>query len=255
MPDTHVADGGRRLDGGVPHGKADGLGHERRRGLLDHLLMAPLHRALAIEEVQHGAAAVADHLHLDVPRRGQVALQEDLVRAEGRSGLALGPRHRLGQVLRPLDQAHAAPAAAGRGLHEERETDGGRGGGQVARRRGRRRARQHGYSGCRHHVLGPRLVAHHPHGLDRRPDPDDARVPTGLGQGRDSRTGTRNPGARRRCPKPRPLPPAPPRSGTSRSAPSPAAAPRRRPQPRGGSSPRPVCRRQPLRLRRRARPG
>jgi hypothetical protein len=67
-----------RGDGRAPHGGAGGLAHQDGRGLLNHLLVSPLHRALAIEEMQHAPGDVADHLDLHVTRRGQVALEEDL---------------------------------------------------------------------------------------------------------------------------------------------------------------------------------
>ena len=64
-----------------------------------------------------------DHLHLDVPGVGQVPLHEDLVGAEGGRGLALRRRHRLGQLARRLDQAHAPAAPAGRRLDQQRVAD------------------------------------------------------------------------------------------------------------------------------------
>ena len=41
---------------------------QRRRALLDHLLMAPLDRALALAQVDHVAVLVAQQLDFDVPR-------------------------------------------------------------------------------------------------------------------------------------------------------------------------------------------
>src|SRR3546814_3092520 len=55
----------------------------RRRRLLDHLLMASLRRTVALEEVHGVAVVVAEDLHLDMARRRQAALQQDmLVRSE-----------------------------------------------------------------------------------------------------------------------------------------------------------------------------
>ena len=42
-----------------------------RRRLLDELLVAALHRAVALAEVHHVARAIAQHLHFDVPRRAR----------------------------------------------------------------------------------------------------------------------------------------------------------------------------------------
>ena len=114
---------------------------------------------------------VPDHLHLDVARRVQVALEEHLVGPEGRRGFALGRGHGLGELAGRAHQAHAAAAAAGRRLDQQRVADRGRGGGQLrlagaARHHG---ARQHGHARPGHQLLGPRLVAHDAHGLGRGP--------------------------------------------------------------------------------------
>src|SRR5439155_26022611 len=46
---------------------ANGLGQLRGGGLLDQLLMAALQRTIALPKVHHGAVAVGENLHLDVP--------------------------------------------------------------------------------------------------------------------------------------------------------------------------------------------
>ena len=65
------------------------LAADARRGrLLDHLLVAPLHRAIALAQVQAGAVRVAQDLHLDVAGALEVALVEQTAVAEGRRRLA-----------------------------------------------------------------------------------------------------------------------------------------------------------------------
>src|SRR6185503_8251093 len=66
---------------------------------------------------------IADDLDLDVPRRRDVALDEERVVAEG--ALRLAPRRleRGREVRRRGDEPHAAATASRRGLHEEREAD------------------------------------------------------------------------------------------------------------------------------------
>ena len=64
--------------------------HQRRRALLDHLLMAALDGALAFAEVDHVAVAVADQLDLDVARALDQLLDVDFGAAEGALGLAGG---------------------------------------------------------------------------------------------------------------------------------------------------------------------
>ena len=100
------------------------LGVEVRGGaFLDQLLVAALHRAVALPEVDHVAVLVGQHLHLDVPRVLDVFLQVDVGVAEGGLGLGLGLlQGRLqGQVVH--GHAHAAAAAAGRGLDQHRKAE------------------------------------------------------------------------------------------------------------------------------------
>ena len=52
--------------------------------------MAALDRALPLAEVHDIAVRIAEDLHLDVPRLGEVALEEDSGITEG--GLRLAPR-------------------------------------------------------------------------------------------------------------------------------------------------------------------
>ena len=68
------------------------LVEEQRRGTLDHLLVAPLHGAVALEQVHEVAVRVAEHLHLDVARAAHQLLEIHLVVAE--AGLRLAARHR-----------------------------------------------------------------------------------------------------------------------------------------------------------------
>ena len=63
-----------------------------RRRALDHLLVAALHRAVALEQVDDVAVAVAEDLHLDVAGALDQLFEIDLVVAEGGLGLALRRR-------------------------------------------------------------------------------------------------------------------------------------------------------------------
>ena len=71
-----------------------------RGGLLQHLLVAALQRAVALAEMHAVAVAVAQHLDLDVARLAEVFLEIDRVVAEGGLGLGAGQRERLGGVVR-----------------------------------------------------------------------------------------------------------------------------------------------------------
>src|SRR5579871_2192454 len=85
--------------------------------------MPPLDRALALAQVDDRPVMVAEDLELDVPRRLDVLLDVDVGHAEGRLGFALRRLHRVRQLARRADDAHAAPAAAGRRLDDDRVAD------------------------------------------------------------------------------------------------------------------------------------
>ena len=73
---------------------------DRRRRLLEHLLVPALDRAFPLRKGNPVTVAVPKELHLDVTRRLDVALEEDRVVAECRLGLA--PRR--------LERASSSPA-------------------------------------------------------------------------------------------------------------------------------------------------
>ena len=66
----------------LAHGLARRLVEERRRRLLDDLLVAALDRAFALAEIEHVAMRVAQHLDLDVARIDDEFLDEHAVVAE-----------------------------------------------------------------------------------------------------------------------------------------------------------------------------
>ena len=98
-------------------------GQHRRRGLLDHLLVAPLHRAVPYAQRPRGALAVRDHLDLDVPGPGEQPLQEHHTAAERALGLHPGALVGLGELLRGRDHPDAPAAAARGGLEHQRVAD------------------------------------------------------------------------------------------------------------------------------------
>ena len=79
---------------GLARGGADrlalGVIERRRRRFLDDLLMPPLQRALALEQRQEIAVAVADHLHLDMARGVEVFFDQHAIVAERSLCLAFG---------------------------------------------------------------------------------------------------------------------------------------------------------------------
>ena len=171
---------GRRLQLG------DLLGGEHRRGgLLDDLLVAPLHRAVADAERPRRALAVGDHLDLDVPRAGDQALQEDDAAAERALRLLAGALVGVGELAGRGDHADAAPAAARGRLEHQRVADLVAGAQRVVQARDRaaapRRDRDADLLGDQ---LRADLVAELAHRLGARADEGDADLLAQLGERR-----------------------------------------------------------------------
>jgi hypothetical protein len=133
-------DGADRAVGDRPGQRAGRRGQPRPqvggevggRRLLDHLLVAPLHGAVAVAEHLHLAPAVADHLHLDVPGDGQEALDEQRARPEAGRARAGHPRPGVGQLVGAVDPGHPDAAPTGGGLEQHGVADGlGLGGGRL----------------------------------------------------------------------------------------------------------------------------
>ncbi len=85
--------------------------------------MPPLDRALALAEVHHVAVMIAEDLELDVARRLEIFLDVDVADAERGFRFALRRLERMRQLARVLDDAHAAAAAAGDRLDDDRIAD------------------------------------------------------------------------------------------------------------------------------------
>ena len=84
-----IADRAAGLDAAIAHDPALARGDARRRRLLDDLLVAALHGAVALAEMDHVALAIGEHLELDVPRPFEKLLHVDLIVAECRARLGL----------------------------------------------------------------------------------------------------------------------------------------------------------------------
>src|SRR5690606_10762168 len=96
-------------------------GVESGRGRdLDDLLVAALERAVPVPERDHTTRAVAEELHLEMPRPVDVALDEQ---PPGRPRARRLPPPRRGERLRVAAHVHARPAPAARVLEHEREAD------------------------------------------------------------------------------------------------------------------------------------
>src|SRR5689334_160521 len=85
--------------------------------------MAALQRTVAFAEMDGVAFAVAEHLDLDVTRLLKVTLEVNRVVAECRLRFGAGGRKRGRKLVRAARHFHAAPAATGSCLYEERKAD------------------------------------------------------------------------------------------------------------------------------------
>ena len=85
--------------------------------------MPPLNTALALAQADHVAMLVRQYLELDVARALDELLHVEIAVAECRRRLALRRLEHVRQLFLRADDAHAASAAARRGLDDHRETD------------------------------------------------------------------------------------------------------------------------------------
>ena len=143
-------------------------------GLLDQLLVPPLDRAVALEEVDHVARRVARQLHLDVARIEDQLLEVELAVAEGGLRLGRGGGEGAGQLVRLAHHAHPLAAAALLRLEQDREADLVRHGeGDLRGRHHPLAPRDDGHPGREHRRLRRGLVPHAADRLGRGADEDD----------------------------------------------------------------------------------
>ena len=148
---------------------------ERRRGLLDDLLVAALDRALAFAEGPHRVVFVGHHLDLDVASRRQVGLAEHRRVAERRRGLSSGCGDLSVEDVERAHDTHAAATPAGRCLDQHRQVVVGDGvGGQFGEDR---------HAGGGHQPFGLDLRAHRRDRRGWRSDPRQSGVDHGAGEG------------------------------------------------------------------------
>mmetsp|Transcript_26613 Transcript_26613/g.77749 ORF Transcript_26613/g.77749 Transcript_26613/m.77749 type:complete len:459 (+) Transcript_26613:417-1793(+) len=183
-PCRAVADRLRELHRLLPHPTPRRLRKVRCGRLLDHLLVAPLHGALALGQVDDVAVRVRDELDLDVARLLDVALDEDAVIAEGCRSLALRQTKRLPRLRLVPGNAHALAAAAGRRLDHHREANLARDTGRLVGVRDHAlKARDRGDASLCGEALGLDLVAHRVDRKGGRADEGHARRLHRLGEG------------------------------------------------------------------------
>jgi hypothetical protein len=137
---------------------------------LQHLLVTPLHRAVALEEVDHLSRVVGENLDLDVPGSAQGLLQKHRPVPEGPFGLAHRGLDGARKVLRSLDPPETSPSPASGGLHEDRVTYPFGGGEGLFCILDRFRSAQHGDPGLFSGAASAHLVSGQREHLRRRAD-------------------------------------------------------------------------------------
>jgi hypothetical protein len=173
---TPIPDRPGSQQGRLAQGRAQRGVDARCRRLFDDLLMAPLQRAVAFEEVDRVAVMVREDLHLDVPGPRQELLDQHALVPEGGPGLPARAGQRRLEVPLRIDATHAAPTAPGHGLHEHRIADVPRGpgeGGEGALIIGV--PGDHRDAGLLHQRLGGVLAPHGPDRLGGRTHEDESR--------------------------------------------------------------------------------
>ena len=170
-----VADRLRSEHRGLAHAPPQvGIDH-RRGGLLEHLLVSALKRALALAQRHHASMLIAQHLDLDVTRLDHVALDVDRTVTEAGFGLGARGAEGRGQVFGPVDATHALAATARGRLDHDREADARRlvlGSLAVGDRI--LAAGHHRYAGVDHQPPALDFRAHGCDGRRRRTDEGDA---------------------------------------------------------------------------------
>ena len=159
------------------------FGEIGRRRALHHLLMAALHRTVALEQMHDIAVLVAEDLHLDMAGAFHQLFEIDLVLAESGLGLALGDDHVVHELRFVADHAHAAATAAPRRLEHHRVTDlGGEflDGLKIVRQR--IGGRHHRHADRDRQIARGDLVAEPAHGVRGRADERNAGFRAGIGE-------------------------------------------------------------------------
>mmetsp|Transcript_312 Transcript_312/g.695 ORF Transcript_312/g.695 Transcript_312/m.695 type:complete len:248 (-) Transcript_312:618-1361(-) len=103
----------------LPHGAPRRLVDEGRRRLLNHLLIAALHRAVALGKIDDVAVRVRDNLDLNVPRLLHKLLHKDPIVAKRRRRLCLREPEALSRLHVVPRDAHALAPSSRRRLDHD----------------------------------------------------------------------------------------------------------------------------------------
>ncbi len=182
-PDTDVADLTCERQGGVAEPPSQRVVDRRRGRLLEHLLVAALHGAIALAKMDAQTDGVEEDLDLDMAAPFDEPLEDQPAVAEGRDRLPARGGQLVRQAAGVTDDSHPLPATAGRRFDQEGVADSLRG---CRERRVRLVgivvAREHRNAERSRQPPRRRLVAHGRDGGRRRTNPGQAGVPDGFGE-------------------------------------------------------------------------
>ncbi len=122
-PGRPVGHGATELGAAPRQHVAHRFGEVRCGGLFDHFLVPPLERAVAVAQHDDVAAAVSDHLRLDVARPAHSPLHEDAVVAEIRPRQPHHPSEGFAQLVRTVARGDTDAATAARRFEHDRVAD------------------------------------------------------------------------------------------------------------------------------------
>ena len=179
-----VADAPGCLAGCLADAGAGRRVEQRRGSLLDHLLVAALQGAFAFAEVDDGARAVGEHLHLDVTGGVDEALEQQCVVAERALSHAPGRDQRGGQLAGGVNPQHPLAAAARGRFDQQRVAHCGRGGDELLVAPARLgEPGDDADAALGDVVLAADLVPHHGEGVQAGADEGEAGGGAGAGEG------------------------------------------------------------------------
>ena len=121
---AHVTNGFGCVDGGLAHRCPARRRHARRWRLFEHFLVAALHRAVALEQINAISVGIGEDLDFDVPGTSQVFLDQHVFGTEGRRRLAPARGERGKEVLAFFDPPHSFSTTASRRLDQYRVAHG-----------------------------------------------------------------------------------------------------------------------------------
>ncbi len=170
-PRVHIPRRERQPNRRLPHPPSQVLTHNCGRGLLNHLLVPPLHRALPLPQIQTPAMLIRHQLNLDMPGPLDQLLQIDLARPKAPLRLATGRHISCRQILRPGHSAHTLPTAA-RGClqHHGIPNRAGHANSLIHISQPRHRSRHPRHTRRIRRLSRPRLRSQHPHHTRWRTD-------------------------------------------------------------------------------------